>query len=52
VRDYVAGLTDYAGLTGTLTCEDDGDCGSPYVSVAQLQGDPLTFTSIWTTRPE
>jgi len=52
VRDYVAALTDYPGLTGILTCEDDGDCGSPYVSVATLQGDPLTFTSVWTTRPE
>jgi len=52
VREYVAALTDYAGLTGTLSCEDDGDCGSPYVSVATLQGDPLTYTSVWTTRPE
>jgi branched-chain amino acid transport system substrate-binding protein len=52
VRAYVAALTDYPGLTGTLTCNEFGDCGSPYVSVATLQGDPLTYTSVWTTRPE
>jgi branched-chain amino acid transport system substrate-binding protein len=52
VREYVAGLTDYPGLTGNLTCEDDGDCGSSFVSVAQLGGDPLTFNEVWTTRAE
>jgi len=55
LRDHVAGLTDYAGLTGTLTCDEFGDCGSPYVSIAQLKPDAttgeLTYQSIFTTRP-
>lgn len=55
LRDYVAGLTDYAGLTGTLSCDEFGDCGSPYVSIAQLEPDATTgdlvFVSVYTTRP-
>lgn len=61
VREYVAALTDYEGLTGTLTCDDNGDCGSIYVSVSQLTTKPpvppatkatQVFTAVWTTRPE
>ena len=55
VRDYVHTLKDYPGLTGTLTCDTNGDCGSKFVSIAQLKPDPstgtLTFQSIFTTRP-
>ena len=40
IREYFAGLKDYAGLTGTLSCgadgNDAGDCGSKEVSIAQL----------------
>ena len=61
VRDFVAGLTDYPGLTGNLTCNENGDCGSSFVSVAQLVPDedqpvpssgvvPLKFQELWTTR--
>jgi len=35
IRDYIAGLSGYAGLTGTLTC-NGGDCGAEDVSIAQL----------------
>ena len=52
IRDYVAGLKDYPGLTGTLTC-DGGDCGSDEVSIAQLKPDAsgaLTYTEVYTTR--
>lgn len=61
IRDYVHNLKDYAGLTGTLTCDTNGDCGSIYVSVSQLTTKPpvppattgtQVYTSIWTTRPE
>ena len=50
IRAYVAGLTDYDGMTGTLTCDEFGDCGSPYVSIAQLEEG--VFVSVYTTRPE
>ncbi len=48
LRQYVADLTDYAGLTGTLTCDENGDCGAEDVSVAQLEGGE--FVELWTTR--
>ncbi|MGZ8562286.1 MAG: branched-chain amino acid ABC transporter substrate-binding protein [Candidatus Limnocylindria bacterium] len=55
VREYVHTLKDYPGLTGTLTCDANGDCGSKFVSIAQLKPDAttgkLTFQSVFTTRP-
>jgi branched-chain amino acid transport system substrate-binding protein len=54
VRLYVHNLANYAGLTGTLTCDTNGDCGSKFVSIAQLKPDStgaLTFQSIFSTRP-
>jgi branched-chain amino acid transport system substrate-binding protein len=55
VRAYVAGLTDYEGLTGTLSCDEFGDCGSEYVSIAEVgtndQGS-LDYLSLFTTRPQ
>lgn len=50
LRQYVAGLTDYAGLTGTLTCNENGDCGAEDVSVAQLEAGE--FSEVFTTRAE
>jgi len=48
LRQYVADLTDYPGLTGTLTCNENGDCGSEFVSVAQVKDGK--FQEVWTTR--
>ena len=48
LRQYVSELTDYAGLTGTLTCDENGDCGAEDVSVAQLEGGE--FVEVFTTR--
>ena len=48
VREYVASLTEYPGLTGNLSCNENGDCGSSFVSVAQLVDG--VFTEVWTTR--
>jgi branched-chain amino acid transport system substrate-binding protein len=50
LRQYVAELTDYAGLTGTLTCDENGDCGAEDVSVAQIVDGE--FSEVWTTRAE
>ena len=47
IKDYIAGLKNYAGLTGTLTC-DGGDCGSSFVSIAQLVKG--VYTEVYTTR--
>jgi branched-chain amino acid transport system substrate-binding protein len=60
LRQYVANLKDYPGLTGTLTCDEFGDCGSSFVSIAKLVTHPpvppatkptQTFDSVFTTRP-
>ena len=48
LREYIAGLTDYDGLTGTLTCDEFGDCGAEDVSVAQVVDGE--FSEVWTTR--
>ena len=59
LRAYVAGLKDYPGLTGNLTCNEFGDCGSSFVSIAQLKTQPpvppastgvQVFTEVYTTR--
>jgi len=53
VRDYARGIKDYKGLTGTLTCDPNGDCGATFVSIAQLKPDAsgkLTFQQVYTTR--
>ena len=50
LNEYIRGLTDFPGLTGTLTCDEFGDCGSEFVSVAQLEQG--VFEQIYTTRPE
>ncbi len=49
LRAYVAGLTDFDGLTGMLTCDEFGDCGSEFVSIAQLNDG--VFEEVYTTRP-
>jgi branched-chain amino acid transport system substrate-binding protein len=48
LREYVAGLTDFAGLTGSLTCDENGDCGSEFVSIAQLSDG--VYEEVFTTR--
>jgi branched-chain amino acid transport system substrate-binding protein len=60
MRQYIAALKDYDGLTGTLTCDEFGDCGSSFVSIAKLVTHPpvapatkpaQTFDSVFSTRP-
>ena len=53
VRAYVASLADYAGLTGTLTCDEFGDCGAEDVSIAQVgenDAGVLDYLEVFTTR--
>jgi branched-chain amino acid transport system substrate-binding protein len=48
LREYVAGLSDFPGLTGNLTCNENGDCGSEFVSIAQVVDGE--FSEVYTTR--
>jgi hypothetical protein len=35
----------FEGITGNITCEDNGDCADPAISISQVQdGD---FVRIW-----
>jgi branched-chain amino acid transport system substrate-binding protein len=36
LRDAVAGLKDFKGLTGNLTCDPNGDCADPRIAVYEL----------------
>lgn len=33
VRDYLDGIRGYKGITGTISCDEFGDCGSQMVSI-------------------
>ena len=48
IREYVAGLTDYPGLTGTLSCDENGDCGAREISIDQLEDG--VFVPVFSTR--
>jgi branched-chain amino acid transport system substrate-binding protein len=53
LKDYARSVKDFKGLTGTLTCDPNGDCGATFVSIAQLDKDSsgkLTFKQVYTTR--
>ena len=45
LRDYLAELTDYAGLTGSLTCNENGDCANSTITVRQVRDGE--FVPIW-----
>lgn len=36
-RDAVRGTTDFDGISGSLTCDENGDCGDTSVEVAQVR---------------
>lgn len=35
VREYLSGLREYQGITGTLGCDDFGDCGSQRIAIIE-----------------
>jgi branched-chain amino acid transport system substrate-binding protein len=45
MRDCLYSTSGYQGLTGTLTCDQYGDCADPKISVSQLQGGQ--YVRIW-----
>ncbi len=45
LRDAVAATSGFAGITGTLTCSEYGDCADPRIAVSEIQsGD---FVRVW-----
>jgi branched-chain amino acid transport system substrate-binding protein len=45
LRDAVAATSGYEGLTGTLTCDEFGDCADPKIAVNRV--DNGEFVVIW-----
>jgi branched-chain amino acid transport system substrate-binding protein len=47
--DAVAATSGYVGITGTLTCDANGDCADPRIAVNEVQGTTgnLDFVPIW-----
>lgn len=42
LRDAVQATKDYKGITGTLSCDPNGDCGAPVIAVYQVTDDNVT----------
>jgi len=45
MRDCLAATANFSGITGTLTCDQYGDCADPKISVSQLEGGE--YVRIW-----
>jgi branched-chain amino acid transport system substrate-binding protein len=45
LRDAFFATSGYAGITGTLTCDEFGDCADPKIAVSLIEGG--TYTAIW-----
>lgn len=48
--DAVAATSGYEGITGTLTCDENGDCADPKIAVSQVQDG--AFVPVWQYTPE
>lgn len=41
LRDALYATTDYPGVTGTLSCTENGDCSAPIIAVYQIGTDTI-----------
>ena len=41
LREALYATTDFAGVTGSLTCSENGDCGAPLIAVYQIGTDTV-----------
>jgi branched-chain amino acid transport system substrate-binding protein len=49
LRDAYAETKDFAGLTGTLTCDPNGDCADPKIAIYQNTEENLANLAVPTT---
>jgi len=49
IRDALSATKDYEGITGSLTCDQYGDCADPEIAVNQIQGGE--YVPLWTYVP-
>jgi len=50
LRDAIFATEGYEGITGTLTCDENGDCADPEIAVTQVENGE--FNPIYTYQPE
>lgn len=48
--DAIAATDGMAGITGTISCDENGDCADPKIAVSQVQDG--AFVAVWTYEPE
>jgi branched-chain amino acid transport system substrate-binding protein len=46
LRDQIAGTSGYQGLTGTLACDEFGDCADPVIDVVQNTDAEKSITDV------
>ncbi len=46
LRSAIYATTDHPGVTGTLSCTENGDCGAPIVGVYQV-GAEVVEDGVW-----
>ena len=46
LRDALYGTTGFEGITGTLNCNENGDCADPLITVSEIQNGE--YVPIWT----
>jgi branched-chain amino acid transport system substrate-binding protein len=42
LRDAIYATKDFQGITGTLTCSENGDCGAPIIAIYQITADAVS----------
>jgi branched-chain amino acid transport system substrate-binding protein len=47
LRDAIYATKDFAGITGTLTCGQYGDCGAPVIAVYQISAREVGPPVVW-----
>ena len=49
LRDAIADTAGFQGITGTITCDQYGDCADPQISVNQIQetDEGLDYVPVW-----
>ncbi len=49
LRDAIAATKNFAGITGNLTCNANGDCADPHIAVYQITADNFANLLVPTT---
>ena len=45
LRDCLGATTDFTGITGSLTCNEYGDCADPKITLSVIENGE--YTSVW-----